>query len=435
MLKPTQAEIKEIKSWRDDPSKNHHQPHVERWEKVLAIWGENDLDVEPFTIEEIKTFAAKGWGRWITIENLYHQLESQQIQKENKKDPIPFVHSTLDHSNDDEDEFDDIVKEEDLNLDIKLDPRGSNDPWRFLTDQERNQLEKRLDDAYEYDDVEIIIKVNAILNDNEHPPKDYFSPHYVAQKAKENGDGLIERAIKWALEGKAWDTPWIEKAAEKYGLQDEKLRYLYNQKIIEVESIKQRQYKKEIEILENAPHIDWKGPISWNIETPVYPKSKEPWKQQWDAREDGQIFYSNGIHNDEKNKILHELPVLLYPEDFDRNGLIATVPLEAKEKFYKLIQFSGDNKTNKSIFRSHLIAGIRKNKGYSLIGILPVNQTWSVNGKITQWALDHNERRSYFLEKRRQEIAKVRDGEKEIAAFVEEKQIQNAIKRLISKGD
>ena len=428
-LTPTEKQINEIKSWRDDPTKKHHQPHVDRWERVLAIWGQNQKDVEPMTIQEIETYADKGWGRWITIQNLYYHLESKKVQQDNQKTAViapPVV------APEEEEEVDDPIRIEDTDLDAKLDPRGRNQPWRFLTDDEKIEIERALDEAYKYNYAVNVAKLNAILHDNENPPKDYFSPQYVAQKAKSDGSGLIERAIKWALEGKAWDQHYIDQASKRYGLDEAALKALYDQKIEEINAIKKRQKEKDSQ---HDILPDLEGPISWHTETPIYPKRKGQWGAQWDQREDQQLFYKNGIHNNEKNKILNELPVLLYPEDFDRDGLIAEAPIEAKVQFYRLLRFCGDSATDKSIFRSHLLGGLRRNKGYSLVDILPSEQTWSVDGKRTAWAIDHNERRSYFLNKRRAEIQKVRQGDKEVAAFVEEKQLQASIKGLVSKGD
>ena len=216
MSKPTESQLNLIKSWRDDPQWSHNPDHVERWEKVLAIWGENSQDVPPFTKQDVAFYASKGWSRWQTIFNLLSSTETHQ--NEAKQEPLN-VETTTVQSEPEEP----IISEVSTRIIKVLDPRGDNDPWRFLTAQEKHRLEEKLDEAYQEDNPEKAKDLLLILE--EQPPADHFSPSFVRNKARFDGNGLIEKAIKDAQEGKRWDDYWIRAShTNDYGLQDEVLK-------------------------------------------------------------------------------------------------------------------------------------------------------------------------------------------------------------------
>lgn len=429
MNKPTESQINLIKSWRDDPQWSDNIHHVTRWDQVLAIWGENEQDVTPFSIDDIEHYADRGWGRWQTVLNLVNSLKEDEEGTLEENPELVVSNLPLQSINKE------IVKKEkdeaiDTSFNRAQDPRGKNDPWRFLTEEEQLDIKNSIEECYDDGDNELALNFTKILEET--PPQDYFSPSFVYCIAENQGDGLIARAIKFAQEGKEWDEYWISQAADRYGLQDEVLKQQYNDAIKKKQDALDRQTKLDEAYQVAEP--DWDSSIPYDIETPIYPKIESGTWKGWDKRLDGNITYKNGVSNTEKNSILIKLSTILYPEDFDRKTLVETAPVEAKKLYYKLLRFGGDDETAKLIFFSHLLRGIRRDKGYSIIGLLPARQTWEVDGELTDWARDQNELLDSYLVNRRREIQRVRDGEIKEAAFVLVTRLNSAIEKAVKEN-
>ena len=70
--------IADIKLWRDDPCCVHNQNHTDRWDRVLARFGEavSDQTLEPMTANEAQTYADRGWTRWTRVVTALRAIEA-----------------------------------------------------------------------------------------------------------------------------------------------------------------------------------------------------------------------------------------------------------------------------------------------------------------------------------------------------------------------